>query len=178
MVLSTKGYDTSRAGSKEKLTSNHVSGDQKSKEEEEEEEEEAEENHKAERQQHRAVSMYESAKIDQIPQPASLAKNNSKREEMNSMETRLSEKWNYILTQSQLAAKEQQQQQNSRRMGWTRPSNLSTTSLQIDQPKEKPIYAQRRSIYFTNIFKSQKESNNVGTELKTNPPSSSTNLPV
>ncbi|OUC42205.1 putative ankyrin repeat protein, partial [Trichinella nativa] len=50
---------------------------------------------------------------------------------------------------------QQQQQQNSRRMGWTRPTNLSTTSLQIDQPKEKPIYAQRRSIYFTNIFKSQ-----------------------
>ncbi|KRX64218.1 Transient receptor potential cation channel subfamily V member 4 [Trichinella sp. T9] len=73
---------------------------------------------------------------------------------------------------------QQQQQQNSRRVRWTRPSNLSTTSLQNDQPKEKPIYAQRRSIYFTNIFKSQKESNNVSTELKTNPPSSSTNLPV
>ncbi|KRX39718.1 Transient receptor potential cation channel subfamily V member 4 [Trichinella murrelli] len=180
MVLSTKGCEISRAGSKEKLISNHVSScDQKSKEEEEEAEEEAEENHKTEQQQeqHRAVSMYESAKIDQIPQPPSLAKNNNKREEMNSMETRLSEKWNYILTQSQLVAKEQQQQ-NSRRGRWTRPSNLSTTSLQNDQPKEKPIYAQRRSIYFTNIFKSQKESNNVSTELKTNPPSSSTNLPV
>ncbi|KRZ61920.1 Transient receptor potential cation channel subfamily V member 4 [Trichinella nativa] len=181
MVLSTKGCEISRAGSKEKLISNHVSScDQKSKEEEEEAEEEAEENHKTEQQQeqHRAVSMYESAKIDQIPQPPSFAKNNNKREEMNSMETRLSEKWNYILTQSQLVAKEQQQQQNSRRGRWTRPSNLSTTSLQNDQPKEKPIYAQRRSIYFTNIFKSQKESNNVSTELKTNPPSSSTNLPV
>ncbi|KRY12023.1 Transient receptor potential cation channel subfamily V member 4 [Trichinella patagoniensis] len=182
MVLSTKGCEISRVGSKEKLMiSNHVSScDPKSKEEEEEEEteEEAEKNHKAEQQQeqHRAVSMYESAKIDQIPQPPSLAKNNNKREEMNSMETRLSEKWNYILTQSQLVAKEQQQ--NSRRVRWTRPSNLSTTSLQNDQPKEKPIYAQRRSIYFTNIFKSQKESNNVSTELKTNPPSSSTNLPV
>ncbi|XP_003374733.1 transient-receptor-potential calcium channel protein [Trichinella spiralis] len=79
---------------------------------------------------------------------------------------------------SRAAKEQQQQQQNSRRMGWTRPTNLSTTSLQIDQPKEKPIYAQRRSIYFTNIFKSQNKSNNVGTELKTNPPSSSTNLPV
>ncbi|KRZ67878.1 Transient receptor potential cation channel subfamily V member 4 [Trichinella papuae] len=161
VVLLSKGNEMNKDGSKAKLTSNHVSCDQPK--------EEAEENHKAHQQ--RALSMNNAyAEIDQI----ALQSKTGKREEINSMETRLSEKWNFILTQSQLAAKEQQQKV----VKWTHSANTTTTaSLQNDQSEEKPIYAQRRSTYFSSIFKEQKDSNNVGTELKTNP-SSSTNLPV
>ncbi|KAL1285238.1 Transient receptor potential cation channel subfamily V member [Trichinella pseudospiralis] len=167
VVLLNKGNEMSKASSIAKLTSNHVSCDQPK-------DEEAEENHKAHQQ--RALSMNASAEIDQI----ALQSKNSKREEINSMETRLSEKWNFILTQSQLAAKEQQQQQQQQKAVKCKAAynkTMTTASLQYDQSEEKPIYAQRRSTYFSSIFKEQKDSNNVGTELKTNP-SSSTNLPV